>query len=180
MNTKQGTVSISVHNKTFRFNVGNKQETLISFLETLSGSQFISFVAHTTPDMKKRGNPFYGRVVKVSHCNGLVNSDWETAVNNFRRRNGIDAEPYLAKENWFEDDKGSLVRHKLHHNLKYLRFLPHRVKAVFLDVISGKEIPFRELAPFLRGGKKDASKPLFRVYAIGNIKTLRARKVEIS
>lgn len=179
MNTKPKQVSIKVNNKTFRFNLGSKRETLIGFLETLEGSQFVSFVARTVPEMIKRGNPFYGRVVKVSKCNGLVNSDWERAVDNYRKRNGIAAEPYHAKENWFEDDKGSLVRHKLDHGKKYLRFLPHRTKAIFLDITSGEEIPLSKLAPFLRGSR-DVSKPLFRVYSVENIESFKARGIELS
>jgi hypothetical protein len=61
--------------------------------------QFIGLVTETVPDMRKTGNPFFGRVTKKSFTTVQIGASYTNAVNNRREKEGsVDIEPFIPKE----------------------------------------------------------------------------------
>lgn len=63
-------------------------DQLTERLLATSGTQFIGLVAVHEPDMpvKRRTNPFKGRVIKLSRANGAINWRYAKTVNRQRKR----------------------------------------------------------------------------------------------
>lgn len=59
--------------------------------------------------VRKTGNPF-DAVFKVSRIQGIINADYENAVNNQRAREGKPAD-FAAQSTWFHHVSGALVEH---------------------------------------------------------------------
>ena len=59
---------------------------LKALFDTRKGAQIVTLVTHTAPNMRKTNNPFYGRVIKVSKVNGVVNFNYANSVERQRLR----------------------------------------------------------------------------------------------
>lgn len=62
--------------------------TLASLLASINGASFCTVTTLTEPKMLKRGNPFFGRVLKFAVRNCQFGYDYENAVNNRLEKEG--------------------------------------------------------------------------------------------
>lgn len=74
--------------------------TIRDTLNKVKGHTFVSCVTVTEPKMRKTGNPYLGRVRKVTKFVGAVNFDYDNAVENAREREGKDREDWSKGESW--------------------------------------------------------------------------------
>lgn len=67
----------------------------------------------TSPTMRKTGNPYYGRVQKISTQHVMLNFNYTNSVNNQREKEGIET-PFVAHaRKWGERIEGTpLIQHK--------------------------------------------------------------------
>lgn len=77
------------------------KDTLILSLMNMRGSNFISFVSHTQPKMKKTGNIYANKIVKISNVSANVGFDYESGVNRRREKEGKETD-FQSKSNWHE------------------------------------------------------------------------------
>ena len=78
--------------------VVNEQE-LVTLLSQVTTPTMINLVTKTIQtDMNKTGNPFYGKVEKVTTCNYLIGTNYENRVNNNDTKEGGEGN-FEAKEN---------------------------------------------------------------------------------
>jgi len=103
------------------------EKRMIDMLSDIRGAEFITFIARTEPKMRKTGNPFTGRVVKVAKVNGQINFSYERAVLKQLEKEGKSPADFQQGESWHEAvvrNDGTLTpfcKHKTNGSL-YLRF----------------------------------------------------------
>ncbi len=54
---------------------------LLELLLSIDHAQPVGIVTRTEPKMRKTGNEFYGRVMKITEANVFANTNWEDRVN---------------------------------------------------------------------------------------------------
>lgn len=94
--------------------MGSIQETIIHYLRdgrpvslsevtekilSRKGATFVSVILETEPKMKKTNNKFYGKVKKISRISGIINFDYETAVNRRLEKEGKEPK-FKAQQSW--------------------------------------------------------------------------------
>lgn len=145
-------------------------------LLTCSNSCPIGMTAVTIPDMRKKGNPFAGRVVKVSRVNGWINWRYARTVNRQRIREKKKADFEAVERSWGIRLKNtSLVEHG---DELYLDVKVQQRQVVYHDIETRAVIPWPEIKPFIPPIKKARRQRLnrdviLRDYHIGNIAELR-------
>ena len=84
---------------------------LIDIIYARKGSTFISVDTVTEPGMNKRGNPFFGGVLKYAtrHCH--LNYRYDNSVRNQLIREGKDPDEFFAKPRKWGTPDHNLVRH---------------------------------------------------------------------
>ena len=93
------------------------------------GATAVQVVTTTQPKMRKTNNPFYGRVRRIAARSGMLNANYENAVNHQRaREDHPEAGEFNANALW--NGKGehvspSIVRHTVNGE-EYLVFYPTR------------------------------------------------------
>jgi hypothetical protein len=70
-------------------------ENLVKFLETAKGAQILTVHAETIPEMRKEGNPYFGKVKKVAEINALMNFHYSNAVRTRLLRLGFDPDEFV-------------------------------------------------------------------------------------
>jgi hypothetical protein len=162
------------------FGVGRKisKSELIDKLLSIRGAKMAGILVRTEPPMKKRNNPYAGRVVKVSNASVALNFNYEGSVNRRLEKEGKETD-FHSKSNWHEavlNTAGGispLAKHKTNGNL-YLRVMPRTTNYKYLDKITGQEIPREEIEPFLQkknfGENQGVDDPVkFAVYSLDNV-----------
>lgn len=129
------------------------RETLLSRLVGLVGASFVGLITVTEPKMRKTGNPYAGKVVKVARTSGQVNFDYDGAVGRAREKEGKPAEDWQKGESWHEpymiDGKYTpFCRHKKDGTL-YVRVRHMGGSSVYIDKDTGEEVDKELLKPFL-------------------------------
>ena len=66
------------------------ESELVSLMMTVNGSTFINLVTETDVRMNKTGNPYFGRVKKMSSRNYLIGNDYEKRVVTNGEKEGVD------------------------------------------------------------------------------------------
>lgn len=132
------------------------------------GSLFFSALFRTEPKMNKTAkkelpdgtiekvvNPYIGRVVKIQSIVANLGAEYEKAVNNRRAKEGEEKDfisGALTGRHHVEGFK-NLLQSDTNAEQYYLQFTAYRSdvvkKSVYLDTITGKEISFDEIKPFL-------------------------------
>lgn len=110
--------------------------TLAQAVEIIAGinrPQPFSVTALTEPEMRKTGNPYVGKVRKLSRVNGFI-ADYENMVNNQLAREGKDQLTFNAKpRKWGERVSLALVRHVKDGEVKhYVSFVPQHSRPIWL------------------------------------------------
>lgn len=131
-----------------------------ALLATTKGCQFVNVWSMTEPDMYLKGNPFRGRIQKVSACQMQFNYSYENAVNNRLIKGGCEgdftAEP-LPWGEWLHPNK--VISHK---GTLYLR--TYNVKGVkprtfyILDGRLATPEEFAEFSQFFKPCKPTSSR----------------------
>lgn len=177
MNTVDRIILELVTSKDKPVKVSNIQDVL----SNIRGAKFISVVTVTDPRLKKTGNP-YTNVVKVSSFTGQINFDYENAVNNQRKREGISAQ-FEAQSSYavpcFRDDGTMLpfAQHKT-NSKKYLRIRPLQTSDVkYVDQNTGEEISKDKLKPWLPAKSKSSSQEtekevVFRLFDLDSVRSI--------
>lgn len=66
-------------------------QQLIEVLMSIDHAQPVGIVTVTVPKMRKTGNEFYGRIMKITVANVFANVNYQDRVNRQREREGKDA-----------------------------------------------------------------------------------------
>jgi hypothetical protein len=106
----------------------------VEIIAAIDRPQPFSATALTEPEMRKTGNPYAGKVRKLSRVSGFI-AGYENMVNNQLAREGKDQLTFTAKpRKWGEKISLALVRHvtkdgELRH---YVSFVPQHSRPVWL------------------------------------------------
>ena len=85
---------------------------LRDLLAAVKGAQPATIVTETEPKMRKTGNPYVGRITKISTANVFINFVYANAVNNQQLREGKEANFVPAPRTWGERIPGTpLIGH---------------------------------------------------------------------
>ena len=112
--------------------IGIDQNELKRILSKNKGASAVTIVARTELDkkMRKTGNPLIGKgFTKVSRVNGMIGWHYANAVNNQRKREGLEADFVVQPRKWGTRIEGTpLVEHKgaFYLELKVEKSLGHR------------------------------------------------------
>ena len=130
------------------------RDSMRNTLNKIRGYTFMSCVTVTEPDMRKTGNPYLGRVHKVTKFVGAFNYVWDNVVGNARERDGQDRDDWRKGASWSRPiarTDGTLTPfacHKDDPNRLYLRFVQTEwpKSEYFVD---GEPVDESNLAPWL-------------------------------
>ena len=146
----------------------------------VKGAKVVTIIGRTVPDMRKTGNPYVGRVRKVSRCNGMINWIYQNAVNNQRLRENKEPDFEPKPRRWGVRLNGTpLVVHtknKPKEIIKYLEFraLTHLQTQYFLDNAPiEKELIAEWLPPAKDNPRQDLDKEvILRDYMLCNVRQI--------
>lgn len=145
-------------------------------LRGCSRCQFVSVTAVTVPQMRKRRNPRFGRVAKISHVSGAINWRYARVVNRQRAREGKRQTFEAVPRVWGTRLRQCpLVRHEA---ALYLEVKVQNRRERFIDTEQLVEIPPEQLTDFLPtkrpAGRQDLSQSIeLRDYRLDNIGELK-------
>jgi hypothetical protein len=128
---------------------------LIILLNKVTKSTFVHLLTETSPRMNKTGNPYYGRVTKVSSCNYLIGNEYESRVIINNEKEGINPSYFVVDPNKVGDHVSKVVLFNEKLNRYYLqveRFDETKPKVQYL--CDGEPIDIETLRPFLVTPKK--------------------------
>lgn len=150
-----------------------------------NGTTPISFESHTTPKMNKRGNPFFGKVKKISFVGGLIGTIYENSVNNQLDRENKESNFVVQPRKWGVRDENHrfLIRHTKKGESFERSYLSVKVqqthrKPIYIDTENGEVISVETLRPFLPKSKKPNTQwnldkeVMERDYEISNLKNI--------
>lgn len=130
------------------------RQQLVDVLKARRRADVVTIVAENSPRLRKTGNPFSGRVRKVSRLNGVIGFDYENVVNRQRARHG-DPEAFEAQpRTWGQRVANTpLVEH---NGQFYLEVKVERTLACqfFID---GKPVDAAVVKPWLLNQRADAT-----------------------
>lgn len=136
---------------------------LVKVVASLKGCQFVTVTTLSAPEMNKRGNAFYGRVLKLERKYLQVNYGFENSCQNRQERSGVErtyvAEP-LPWGTW--EVYPRVIDHK---GGKYIRFYMYNnaPKTETTWLVDGREATAEEIAefkPFIRVNKNSYAKQI--------------------
>lgn len=160
-------------------------EELKDILAARKGAQIVTFVASVEPEMRKGSgesrNPYLGRVRKVSTVNGVVNWNYQNAVNNQREREDLspDFEPEPRK--WGVRVKGlPFVVHTRKGEEVPRTYLEVKVQRVLetIYLVDNQPVEKAVLEPWLpapreEGARQGVENPvILRDYALDNLEAI--------
>lgn len=139
------------------------------------GTTIVSMKTETVADLKKRNNPYYGRVMKTQTKWGIMGFDYQNSINNLAAKEGVD--PLKAKKRHW----GNVIHNGLFVENKgkiYLRLKQEGEKDVkyFLD---GMQIDESVIAEWLKTPTKSSTQSNLkgevkvRNIEVGNIKEIK-------
>ena len=151
------------------------QRQLEQILGQLRGATFVTLLTRTEPSMNKGGNPFHGKVFKISRVNGVANFKYANSVNRQRGREGKVEDFRPEPRKWGQRVEGTpLVFHKgqTYLELKVERSLGHSYVWANGDVMSDEEV--EQLKSHLRKRKQPETQGtdkeiILRDYKLSNI-----------
>lgn len=139
---------------------------LVETIKSIKGTTFATLETSTEPKMRKTGNPYFGRVRKISKgLNVQIGSVYEKAVNRQAEREGNESAgefkaEKLAYGSWLVPHK--LIEHKGEIQIRVTCNPRMKPKSVSYE-IDGVEIPVEEIKPFMPESKKSARQESFGV-----------------
>ena len=129
-------------------------------LNGIEGSQPVGMITLTIPDMKKRSNPFFGRVIKISHITAFINCRYSRSVNLQRIREAQSADFRARERAWGSKiEKRPLVEHDDQY---YFEVKLQARKSQLRLIETGEVIPPEAIKPFISPVKKNRRQRLNR------------------
>jgi hypothetical protein len=166
---------------------------LVEFLiQNLRGAGFVTIQTQTTPPLTAEGKAALGEVKKVARVNGVINWQYQKAVNRQRSREGKTADFVAMQRKWGERLNGLpfVVHYKapksrndpfeprLNLEMKVERSLGHE----YLDA-EGNTIPREQVEQFLPAkgeSRQDVDKEIIlRDYLVQNITGMKINGIEV-
>jgi hypothetical protein len=154
-----------------RHSVKVTETELIYQLQLRAGAFPVTIEARTIPAMAKTDNPYAGNCVKLSRVNGMLNWQYERAVNRQRGRKGDAGDFEAMPRKWGRRVDGTpFVQHngKVYLELKVQRSLGYEYRT-----LDGVAIDPAELTPFLRSAGETRQgverEVILRDYALASI-----------
>lgn len=133
---------------------------LVRRLNEIDKSQPVGMITVTVPAMKKTNNPFFGRVVKISHVTAWINVRYSRSVNLQRVREAQPANFRASERAW-----GSKIESRPlveHDDQYYFEARLQTRKSQIRDIETGKVIAPEQLKPYLSPLKKNTRQRLNR------------------
>lgn len=93
-------------------------DELLAELADNTGARIVTLTTRTDPRLRKTGNPYAGNVVKVQALNGVLNYDYQAAVNRQRGREDKAGDFQACARQWGERVAGTPV--VMHNGKSYL------------------------------------------------------------
>lgn len=159
-----------------------KTANIMQALQSVRGARVIGLTTVTEPRMRKTGNPYVGKVFKVSRYAAMVNFHYDAGVLRRLSKEGKSPDDFRKGESWHEPiitDDGKLTPFCQHKQTRevYLRLMYVNGRSRFIDE-SGRFFPERLIAPFLQesSGYKNQGleKPLvFLTLKLENVRSIR-------
>lgn len=155
--------------------MGMKLGELKAALASRKGTSFITIVALTDPRMRKRGNPYIGRVLKRSTVNGAIGWIYQNSVNRERARENLEPDFEAFPRKWGQRIKGTpFVEHK---GKTYLELKVERaISTEYL--LDGQVVDKSVIEEWLpkrkpEGERQEVDRPIIlRDYDLANIKAI--------
>ncbi len=151
-------------------------DELLAELAVNTGTRIVTITTRTDPRLRKTGNPYAGNVVKVQALNGVLNYDYEAAVNRQRGREEKAGDFQACSRQWGERIPGTpIVEHKgkTYLSVKVERCLWRR----FETIDTAELIDPAELDPFMpakAGSRQGIDREVIeRTIAIDSIVSIR-------
>lgn len=128
-------------------------QTLTSILVNTKGACFATIVSETQPKMRKKDNPYFDRVTKLSVNKVMINFIYANAVNNALGREGKDTDFVPKQRAWGTHIEGTcIIEHKGNHYLECRVFSAD--KPVFM--IDGQPTQKATVEPWLQEANSNA------------------------
>lgn len=131
-------------------------EEMKTSLNKRAGSQFLTVLTKTIPKMRKNGNPYFGKVSKISRFNGTVGFDYDAAVERRLNKEGTPLTAFSRGASALRvelDAVGRLTPFSRHPETgaEYLRMMltPSATESVFVSNDTGEEVLRTDLEPYL-------------------------------
>ena len=144
-------------------------------LASRKGTQFITIVAVTDPRMRKRDNPYIGRVQKRSTVNGAIGWIYQNSVNRERAREDLQPDFEAFPRKWGERISGTpFVEHK---GSTYLEMKVERVISTEY-LLDGEPVDRSVIEEWLpkhksEGARQEVERPvILRDYNLPNITSI--------
>lgn len=107
--------------------------TILDFLKSAKGCQFMTISYSVEPKMNKRGNPYFGRVTKISVAQVQYGYSYQNAVNN---RTDEDAPEFKAQAmsgaEWLDGYENRLCVSAKGIRARFYRYEGGKSKSIFL------------------------------------------------
>lgn len=163
--------------------MGMKLGELKAALASRKGTSFVTIVALTDPRMRKRGNPYIGRVQKRSTVNGAIGWIYQNSVNRERARENLEPDFEAFPRKWGQRIKGTpFVEHK---GKTYLELKVERaISTEYL--LDGEVVDKSVIEEWLpkrkpEGERQEVDRPIIlRDYDLANIKAITFDGVTIA
>jgi hypothetical protein len=152
----------------------------------LSGTQFVGLTAVHEPDFVKRGNPFFGRVVKRSIVNGSINFRYQSTVQKQQIREGKPGEFVAGPRVWGQRVRGCpLVLHIGDDGIQlYLEIKVEKCDRQYFDAVTFEPIAETLISKYFRKRKRPTRQQLLkpvelRDYRLDHIAELRCGRESV-
>lgn len=147
-------------------------------LTQVSASQAIALTAVHEPEMRQRGNPFRGKVLKRSRVNGFINFRYQTTVRKQQKREQQPTDFIALPRKWGQRVRGCpLVLHVAEELQLYLEVKIERVERLYFDAITFEPIDEKQLASFFkkkRPSRQKLNRPVeLRDYRLDHVAEVR-------
>lgn len=121
-------------------------------LQEKAGAELLTVITRTTPSMRKKGNPYWGRVLKVAKVNGQIRFNYEKAVQRQQEKEGHEPTFEAQPRKWGShvNPHSTFLAHitQLGEAKFYLRLRVLKSKSVFVDE-NGEIVPTELIEPYL-------------------------------
>jgi hypothetical protein len=165
------------------------KDNIVNELDKMRGATFVTVVVNTEPRMRKTGNPFYGKIRKISRYNGQVNFQYDGAVERQLAKEGKSVDDFRRGESWHVPvirEDGTLTpfcQHKS-NGTKYLRFRMLNVIESKYVMSDGSPVDESEVREYLQQGNNYANQgtdnPVKIItVALDNVESLTANGKQI-
>jgi hypothetical protein len=161
-----------------------KEKQIFTIINDGGRATFATIVAKVEQKMYKRGNPLAAyKIEKRVNYQLSLNCVYQNAVNKQREREGLEKD-FVASSNWhekvYDGVNGAILRHKEHHDKKYLSGIVKNAEVVDYFVDGERATPeqveiikqFRQVskAPQNQGIEQAV---IFRAISLENIEEIR-------